>query len=301
MHLSTAAMGYEYKANQIMKEFAFFKQSKLDKYEKASELFILAGQKFKIGQQYNDAIRCYLDAAHAYSKVDDIVGAETQKLNAARCCKLNSDYQRLQLICDTLSHPQHENTIDGLAKLYQEVGEDFDDINTADANANAKHDHQQSIIWLQKALYYFQLSSHNRIVTIQNIQVRLADLFAWTDCYDKAIDMYSVTLSKMSQSGLGRWTLSDCALKLILCQILHDSDTKNFCMSFMDSIDERFAAKIIFFIQSPPPPQELDDVIQDYQKRKPMKPLTQYLLDKIKMICQNKTISAYQNSDIDLT
>ena len=162
VRISTTALGYEYKARQVMNQFAFFKRSKLEKYETASNLFILAAQKFKVCQQYEDAIRCYLDAAHAYRKVQDAENAEGQILNAACCCKLNQDYDRLESFCTTLSYSKHEHIILALARLCQEVGEDF----------ASRNNSEQATNWLQKAFIYSTMSSQNDRPAIENVQLK---------------------------------------------------------------------------------------------------------------------------------
>jgi alpha-soluble NSF attachment protein len=178
------------------------------KLEEASELYIQAGNQYRLQKDFSNAGTQFVKASELQQKLDNHNDVANNLVEAYKCFKTVSPSDAI----DCLSKAIHifltqngqfrraANFMGDLAELYQSVGD----------VENATKSYEQ-------AGDYF--STDHAEALANKSYLKSADLYATAGDYKKAIELYNNIIKVALTNTMSRWSLKDYFFKVILCTL----------------------------------------------------------------------------------
>lgn len=179
--------------------------------EEATDLFIQAGNQYRLIKDYDQAGRQFVRAANVQKQLKNHNDVANHLVEAYKCFKGVSPNEAI----DSLSQAIHifltqNGQFRRAANFTMDLGELYESIN----------DLQKAIDSFEQAGDYFETDGAEALST--KAFLKCADLSSLSGNYAKAIDLYEKIIKKLVGNALSKWSLKDYFFKSILCTLCLD-------------------------------------------------------------------------------
>jgi alpha-soluble NSF attachment protein len=249
------------------------------KLEEAAELFVKAGNTFKLAKVWQKAGDAYMRAAENYAQLPDLSFEAASKFaDAARCFKnVNSEdaivamQKAMEMYTKEARFQQGAKTCREIAELYENMGET---VKAAEAYEQAAdlYDGEDA-------------KSH-----ANQCRAKVAEFAALAGDFNRAIDLFEKVASVSLENKLLRYGAKEFLLRAGLCRVCLGDEVgasralekyKSLDSSFNDSREAKLLEKVILAVQENDE-EAFTDAVAEYDSLSKLDPWKTSILLKIK-------------------
>lgn len=174
--------------------------------EEAAELYTRSGNLFKANRQPIEAETAYLESAKCSLCIKNLYDAATNFNSAANAIRKIDPMRSAGHLRVAAIHQVSNGHFSVASKTLQDAGELY----------IQEGDTVNAIECLRSASDYYE--SENRPINANTCLLKVAQMFATTERYDEAIEIYE-KVATTSIDSLSKWTIKDHLFKASLCHL----------------------------------------------------------------------------------
>ena len=208
---------------------AIFGFGRSQKLEEAAELYIKAGNAFKLDNQWQSAGDMFILAAKLHEQTESPNDSINDLVNAAQSYKKVHPSQAIPVFLKAINKYNENGRFGQSAKFHQEIAEMYD----ADDNAELAVKHYNEAANL--------FNNDNKSLSAQPCYLKIASISAKNKDYSKAADIYERIGRDCLQSRLGAYSAKGNFFQCVLCYLASgDSVASNLKLQTFKEIDHNF-------------------------------------------------------------
>jgi len=201
------AIEWEEKAKAKLKGFSWF-GSGATKYEDASESYIKAANIYKMAKKWDAAGTAYINAAECLVKAQSKHEAATNYINASNSLKKTNITESIKALKTAIELFTDEGRFSIAAKHQKDLAELYE---------TEAQDLQSAMDSYQTAADYFE--GENSTSSANACLLKVAQLAAQVEKYDKAIELYEQVARQSIDNNLLKWSVKEYFMKAGLCHL----------------------------------------------------------------------------------
>eukprot|EP00188_Purpureofilum_apyrenoidigerum_P002573 Plantae.Rhodophyta-Purpureofilum_apyrenoidigerum.ctg26400.p1 GENE.Plantae.Rhodophyta-Purpureofilum_apyrenoidigerum.ctg26400~~Plantae.Rhodophyta-Purpureofilum_apyrenoidigerum.ctg26400.p1 ORF type:complete len:328 (+),score=91.13 Plantae.Rhodophyta-Purpureofilum_apyrenoidigerum.ctg26400:82-984(+) len=211
---------YEYytQAEQKLKEKSGWFKSMMgladdNKFEEAAQMFVKAGNTYKLGKNWKKAGETFVRAAECFEKSSNgMYDAASKYADAAKAFKNGHTQEALRAMSSAISIYENLGRFQQCAKLNKEMAEIYE----------SNEDTEKAIDRYTKAADFWD--GEDAKSNANTCRVKIAELSALAKNYDLAIELFENVASAALESGLLKYGAKEHLLRAGMCRLCLGDD-----------------------------------------------------------------------------
>lgn len=191
--------------------FSMFGNAQL-RYEEGAELYTRAANLFKLAKNHTEAAQAFKLAADCQLKAGSKHEAASALVSGAKALQKSVPLESIELYREAVDLFTDEGRFSIAAKHQKEIAELYE----------AEGQVEPSIAAFQQAADFFE--GENSQTNANNCLLKVANMSAQLEQYDKAIELYEQVAKGSLDNNLLKWGVKDYFFRAVLCHLANGDD-----------------------------------------------------------------------------